>query len=109
MVATPAALRRCLPLAVPALDQVAARLLAGLGFMHHAVGAVSLQRIAGSPGRQIARGVALPVLALAADLAEFHPTMPLMDRAERRTGFNGLQLPGIANQHHLCAGLCGMG
>ena len=39
----PALVRRCLPVAVPALDQIAARLLAGLGLMHHAVGAIGLQ------------------------------------------------------------------
>ena len=48
----PAALRRCLPVAVPALDQIAARLLAGLRLMHHAVGAIGFQRIAGSADRR---------------------------------------------------------
>ena len=105
----PAAPRRCLPVAVPALDQIAARLLAGLGHMHHAVGAVGFQRIAGPAGRQIARGVPLPVFPLAAHLADFRAAMALMDRAESRARFYCLQLLGVADQHHLGAGLCSMG
>jgi hypothetical protein len=104
-----AAIRGCPAVAVPALDQIAARLLAGLGLMHHAVRAIGLQRMAGSARRQITRGIPLPVLALAAHLADFRAAMTLMDRAERRTGFDGLQLLGIADQHHLGAGLRGMG
>ena len=105
----PASIRCCLPVAVPALDQIAARLLAGLGLMHHAVGAIGLQRMAGSARRQIARGIPLPVLALAAHLADFRAAVALMDRAERRAGFDGLQLLGIADQHDLGAGVGGMG
>jgi hypothetical protein len=66
----PAALRRGLPVAVSALDQIAARLLAGLGLMHHAARAISFKRIAGSAGGEIARGFALPVLPLTAHLAD---------------------------------------
>src|SRR6185295_11992188 len=77
----PAALRRCLPVAVPALDQIAARLLAGSGFMHHAVGAIGLQRIVGPAGCQIARGVPLPVLPLTAHFADFRAAIrPWTDR-----------------------------
>ena len=103
-----AAVRRGLPVAVPAVDQIVARLLACLGLMHHAVGAIGIQRFAGPAGRQIARGVALPVLALTANLADFRAAMALMDRAERRAGLDGLQLPDIADQHDLRAGFCGM-
>ena len=34
--------------------------------------------------------------------------MTLMDGAERRTSLDGLQLPGIADQHDLCASFCSM-
>ena len=73
------------------------------------MGAIGFQRIAGSAGRQIARGVALPVLPLAAHLADFRAAMTLMDRAERRAGLDGLQLLRIADQHDLRAGFGGMG
>ena len=73
------------------------------------MGAVGFKRMAGSAGCQIARGVALPVLPLAAHLADFDAAMTLVDRTEGRAGFNGLQLLRIADQHHLCAGLCDMG
>ncbi len=65
--------------------------------------------MAGSARRQIARGIPLPVLALAAHLADFRAAVALMDRAERRARFDGLQLLGIADQHDLGAGLCRMG
>ena len=105
----PAPVRRCLPVAVPALDQIAARLLAGLGLMHHAVGAIGFKRIAGFAIGQIARGVALPVFPLAAHLADFRAAVTLMDRAERRARLDCLQLLEIADQHDLGAGLGGMG
>ena len=77
--------------------------------MHHAMGAIGFQRIAGPASREIARGVALPVLPLAAHLADFRAAMTLMDRAEGRAGFDGLQLLRIADQHDLGAGLGSMG
>jgi hypothetical protein len=77
--------------------------------MHHAAGAVGFKCIAGSARRQIARGVALPVVALAAHLADFRSAVTLMDRAERRARLDGLQLPDIANHDHLCAGFGSMG
>ena len=66
--------------------------------MHHAVGAIGFQRIAGSAIGEITRGVPLPVFPLAAHLADFYPALTLMDRAEGRTRFDGLELLGIANQ-----------
>ena len=104
----PAALRCCLPVAIPALDQIAARLLACCRLMHHALGAVGFERIAGPAGRQIARGIALPVLALAAHLADFRPAVTFMDGPERRASFDGLQLLDIADQHDFRVGLCRM-
>ena len=77
--------------------------------MHHAVGAIGFQRIAGFAIGEITRGVALPVLALAAHLADFRAAVTLMDRAERRARLDGLQLLDIADQHDLGAGLCCMG
>jgi hypothetical protein len=105
----PAALRRGLPVAVPALDQIAARLLAGLSLMYPAAGAVGFQRMAGPAGRQIARGVALPVFPLTAHLADFRAAVTLMDRPERRTRLDGLQLLRIADQHDLGASFGSMG
>ena len=77
--------------------------------MHHAVGAIGFQRIAGSAIGEITRGVPLPVLPLAAHLADFRAAVTLMDRAEGRARFDGLQLLRIADQHDLGAGLGSMG
>ena len=77
--------------------------------MHHATRFVSIDRIASPAGRQIAGRVALPVLPLAAHLADLRPAVALKDRPERRARLDGLQLLRIADQHYLCPGLCGMG
>ena len=103
----PAALRRRLPVAIPAIDEIVARLLACLGLMHAAT--IGFQRVAGSAGSQIARGVPLPVLALAANFADFNAAMTLMNGAKGRARLDGLQLPGIADEHNLCASFRGMG
>ena len=105
----PALVGRRLPVAVPALDQIVARVLASLGLMHHAVGAVNTKRIAGFAIGEITRGVPLPVLPLAAHLADFCAAMVLMDRAEGRARLDGLQLLRIADQHDLRAGSGGVG
>ena len=60
-------------------------------------------------GRQITGGVALPVLARAANLVDFDAAMTVMDRAEGRARLDGLQLLRIADQHDFRAGLGGMG
>jgi hypothetical protein len=65
--------------------------------MHHAVGAIGFQRLADSADRQIARGISLPVLALAAHLANFRAAVTFMDGSERRASFDGLQLLDIAD------------
>ena len=105
----PAPVRRSLPVAVPALDQIVARLLACFGLMHHAVGAVAFKCMAGFAISEIVRGVPLPVLPLAAHLADFRAAVTLMDRAECRARLDGLQLLDIADQHDLGAGFCRMG
>src|SRR5690606_35905101 len=94
-----------LPVAVPALDQIAARLLSRLCFMHHAEAVIGMDCLSRSAARQIACCIPLPVLALAADLMDFHAAMTLMQRAEGRAGLYCLELLRIANQHHLCASL----
>jgi hypothetical protein len=104
-----AAVRRCLPVAIPSIDQIAARLLARFGGMHHAVTVIGADRIAGSSCRQITGCVTLPVLALAAHLMDFHATMTVVDRPARRARLDGLQLLRIADQNNLCASLRGMG
>src|SRR6185437_12635279 len=65
--------------------------------------------MAGLATGEITRGVALPVLALAAYLADVRTAMALMDRSERRARFDGLQLLQIANQDDLGAGVDSMG
>ena len=60
-------------------------------------------------GRQIARGVTLPVLTVATDLTDFRSAMALMDRTERRARLDGLQLLRIADQYDLRAGIGSMG
>ena len=70
---------------------------------------ISMDRLAGPAGRQVARGLALPILALTAHLADFRAAVTLKDRAERCARFDGLQLLRIADQHHLRASLGGMG
>jgi hypothetical protein len=105
----PASVRCGLPVTVPAVDQIAARPLPGLCFMHHVVGAIGFKCISGPAGRQIARSVALPVLPLATDLAKFRASVALMDRPERCACLDGLQLLRIADQHDFRAGFCSMG
>lgn len=77
--------------------------------MHHVLTVIGMDRRAGPAGRQIACGFPLPVLALAANLADLRPAMTLVDGAERRARFDGLQLLRIADQHDLCACFSGMG
>src|SRR5690606_2240235 len=88
----PAAVRRCLPVAVPALDQIVAGLLARLRLMHHVMAVIGMDGVSRSAGRQVARAVALPVLTLAADGLDLDAAMALMDRAERRARLYCLQL-----------------
>src|SRR4030095_5094926 len=98
-----------LPVAVPAIDQIAAGPFAGLGTMHHAAGAIGIKRITGFAIGGIACSLALPVLPLAAHFADFRSGVTLMDRPERRARFYCLQLLDIADQHDLRAGLGRMG
>ncbi len=72
---------RRLPLAVPAADQIVARLLACCGGMRHAMRVIGMDRIARPAGRQIARGVALPILPLAAHLADFRAAVAFVKGA----------------------------
>src|SRR4029453_4056260 len=97
------------PVAVPALDQIAARLLACLGPMHHALGAIGVQRIAGLAIGEIARGGTLPVLPLTAPFPDFPPAVTFENRAEGPPRLDGLQLLRIADHHNFRAGLCRMG
>ena len=48
-------------------------------------------------------------LALAADGGDFGEAGPLGDGAERRARLDGLQLLAVAHEHHLGAGLAGLG
>src|SRR3546814_8658232 len=53
--------------------------------------------------------VLLPALMLAANLRNLDAAMPFVDRPERRTRLDGLQLLRVADQHDLGAGVGGMG
>jgi len=77
--------------------------------MYHAARAIGLKYIGDFASGEIARGVGLPVLPLAAHFADFRAAVTRMDRPERRAGLDGLQLLRIADQHDLGAGLGRMG
>ena len=55
-----------LALTIPTIDQLAPRRLARVGRVDHALAVIGMDRLAGATGRQRARGVALPVVALPA-------------------------------------------
>ena len=104
-----AMVRGGLPVAVPAVDQIVARLLACTpphapchGCHRHG----SLRRSCRSPDRAW-HPAASPRAGGAP--RRFPPAVTLMDGSEGRTGLDGLQLPGIADQHDFCAGFRGMG
>jgi len=99
----PALVGRRLPAFVPALDQLAARLVAGRRGMDHAMVAIGIEGEVRPSRGQMPRGVTLPSLALAADLADLDMGQTLAQGAERRAGFDRLQLLGIADQDHLGA------
>src|SRR5947209_3309109 len=98
-----------MPVAVPAVDQIAARLLAGLGLTHHAAGAIGLKRVTCFAIGEIACSLALPVLPLAAHFADFRAAVSFVNRAEGRARLDSLQLLRIADQHDFRAGLSRMG
>ncbi len=100
---------RRLPVVVPAVDQIVARLFPCRGSMDHAMRVIGMDRIDSSAGRQIARRVALPSLPLAAHLADLRAAVAFVNGAERRARLDGLQLLRIADQHDLGAGLGGTG
>lgn len=105
----PRAARRILPLAIPALDQLAACRLARVGGMHHAALVIGCNRKPGAPCGKMPRCIALPVVVLAPHLGDLDPAVPLMDRAEGGPCLDRLQLLLIADQHDLCACMGGMG
>lgn len=72
--------------------------------MHMAMGVIGSERCIGPARRQIARRLALPVFALAADLADPRSAMAVVERPEGRARLDRLQLLGIADQHHLRPG-----
>ena len=88
-------------LRVPAVHKVSARDLARLGHLHHAMGFIGMDRLAGTARRQRPGRVALPVLMLPAYRGDLGRTVALGERAERRTSLDRLQLLGIADQHNL--------
>src|SRR5690606_9556953 len=105
----PAALRRHVPVPIPAVDQFAARLLARGSCMHMPGLAVAIERFGGPAGRQLARGIALPIGLLPPDGCDLGAAVSLADRAERGAGPDRLELFDIADQHHLGAAFLGFG
>ena len=99
----------CDAIPVPALDELLARSVARLGNMHHAVCRICVQCLGGAARCQMARGITLPILALAPHLGNLDPAVALVDRPEGRACLDGLKLLLIANQDNLCIGLRGMG
>jgi hypothetical protein len=100
----PALVGRGLPRLIPAVDQLRSGCLARIGGVDvtsHLIGADRLVRAACG---ELARGNALPVLALPPDGGDLDATVTLRDRAEGSTRLNRLQLFGIADQHQL--GVC---
>jgi hypothetical protein len=94
-------------ISIPAIDQVFARLFARLGGVDMASVLIGRQRFVGAAGGKLARGIALPVLGLAADGGDLDRAVTLGNTAERGAGFDGLELLGIADQHDLGAALFG--
>jgi len=89
------------PLRVPAAHQLAPRSFARVGRVDHAVLLIGMDRLAGAARRQRLRGVALPVLMLPANVADFGRAVALGQRAERRAGLDRLQLLGVADKNDL--------
>jgi hypothetical protein len=98
-----------LPVAIPALDQLAACGFPRLGNVHHAAFAIGLNGKTGAPGSKVPRGVLLPAFMLAAHLADFDAAVPFVDRTEGSSGFDGLELLRVADQHNFRACIGGMG
>jgi hypothetical protein len=71
--------------------------------------AIGGERFASSARDQMTGGIALPVIALTANVSNLNTADLLRDGSERCTGLNRLQLLRIADQHHLCPGFLGMG
>ena len=53
-------------------------------------------------------GVLLPAVMLAADLADFYAAVPFMDRPERCSSFDGLELLRVADENNFRACMGGM-
>src|SRR5690606_15026904 len=87
-----------LPVAIPPLDQLAARLFARLGRMDHVALRIGVDRLAGSSRGEMPRGVLLPAFMLAANLRNLDAAMPFVDRPERRARLDRLQLLRVADQ-----------
>ncbi|GAA3277780.1 hypothetical protein GCM10020258_59820 [Sphingomonas yabuuchiae] len=94
---------------IPAVDQLAPRLLARVGRVDHALAVISVDRLAGAPRRQRARRALLPVLALPPDLGDLGRAVALGDAAERRARLDRLQLLGVAHHDDLGPCIAGMG
>ena len=104
----PAGIGVRLPVPVPAMDQIGARFFARLGSVDMPRVLVRGERLAGSPGGELTRRLALPFFGLTANGGDLDRTMPLGDTAERRARLDRLELLGIANEHDLGPALLGL-
>src|SRR3546814_20852021 len=75
-----------------AVHPLGPRLLPRVGRLDHPMTLVGMDRLAGPAGRQRPRGVLLPILMLAAYLADLGGTVPLGQRPERGTRLDRLQI-----------------
>lgn len=84
-----ALIAKCGACALPPLNFVRVRAFSRVGDMHHAVIGIGLQGFDCALGRQMARGIALPVHLLASDLGDFNAAVPFRNRTKRRAPFDG--------------------
>ncbi len=101
--------RRGRAVAVPALDQIGARMVALFGNMDKAVLLTGADRLARPLGCELACRHTLPVLTLTANVGDLDATMTRRNRPECRPRFDRLELFGVTNQHDLGAALLGFG
>src|SRR3569623_678767 len=95
-------------ISIPAIDQLAPRLIAGFGSVDAPALVVRSDCLGRSPGSELSGRIALPVVALAADLSDLDAAVALSGRAECPAGLDRLELLGVADQDDLRAALLGL-
>ena len=100
--------RACSTNTILAIDKFCARGFARCGSVHHTRFMIGPDRLAGAACGKPARYLALPAFVLAPHLADLDAAVPLVDRPERRAGFDRLQLLRIADLYDLGACVVGV-